>query len=146
MKFGGLQLLLAIALALAAGVLGAIAAGELRDTGQSQTLHHFVHEELDLTDRQKAQLNQLENNFAAERKDMEISLRAANSQLAAAMEDEHEYGPKVVSAIDEVHDRMGDLQKATVRHVFDMRALLDPQQQLRFDRQVASSLTSEPGE
>ena len=146
MKFGGLQLLLAIALALAAGVLGAFAAGELRDTRQSQTLHHFVHEELDLTDRQKAQLDQLEENFAVERKEMELSLRAANAGLAAAMDDEHEYGPKVISSIDEVHDRMGDLQKATVRHVFAMRALLDPQQQRRFDRQVASSLTSEPSE
>ncbi|WP_230280647.1 periplasmic heavy metal sensor [Croceicoccus sp. Ery15] len=146
MKLGGLQLLLAIALALAAGVIGAFAAGELRQTTQPQTLHHFVHDELDLTDRQKAQMEQLEDNFAVERQEMELSLRAANAGLAAAMEDEHEYGPKVVGAIDEVHDRMGDLQKATVRHVFAMRALLDPQQQLRFDRQVASSLTSEPGE
>jgi hypothetical protein len=41
---------------------------------------------------------------------------------------------------------MGDLQKATVRHVFAMRALLDQQQQELFDRQVATSLTGEPGE
>jgi hypothetical protein len=39
---------------------------------------------------------------------------------------------------------MGDLQKATVRHVFDMREILDPDQQLQFDRKVSAALTRDP--
>ena len=85
MKVGGLHLLLAIALALAAGVIGAFAAGELRQTSEPQTLHHFVHEELDLSAQQTAELAGIEARFAVERKEMELSLRAANAKLAAAI-------------------------------------------------------------
>ena len=47
MKFSGLQILLAILLAVAAGCIGAFAAGEWRATTHPRTLHDFVHEELD---------------------------------------------------------------------------------------------------
>ncbi|OJW73693.1 MAG: heavy metal resistance protein [Sphingomonadales bacterium 63-6] len=146
MKVGGLQLLVAVLLALIAGCIGAFAASAWRETSHSKTLHEFVHEELDIDAAQNARLDQLETRFAAERKELDLSLRAANARLASAMVEEHDYGPKVAAAIDDVHARMGDLQKATVRHVFAMRMLLDPAQQQRFDRQVASSLTSDPGE
>lgn len=146
MKFGALQIVVAILLAVAAGCIGALAAGHWSTAAQPKTLHQFVHEELDLDATQSARLEQLEDRFAAERKELDLALRAANARLAAAMQAEHDYGPKVVAAIDDVHARMGDLQKATVKHVFAMRALLRPEQQARFDRQVADTLTSDPGE
>ena len=62
------------------------------------------------------------------------------------MDKEHEYGPEVSLAIDEVHQSMGELQKATVRHVFAMRRILDQEQQREFDQQVARSLTGSPSE
>src|SRR3546814_17345582 len=83
-------------------------------------------------------------SFAVERARLEGSARAANARLAQAMENEHEYGPEVSAAIDEVHARMGDLQKATVRHVFDMREILDAEQQRQFDRKVSDALTRDP--
>lgn len=146
MKFGGLQILLAAVLAIVAGGFGAYAANEWRERPSQPGLDNFVHSELALTAEQNAKLERIEVQFAVERKVLELSLRAANARLAAAMEDEHAYGPKVAAAIDEVHARMGDLQKATIRHVFAMRALLDTQQQSRFDHQVTAALTSEPGE
>ena len=103
-----------------------------------------MHDELTLTNEQKQRLETLEARFAVERARLEASARAANAQLAQAMEAEHEYGPGVGTAIDEVHARMGDLQKATVRHVFDMREILDPDQQRRFDQQVSKALTDSP--
>ena len=60
------------------------------------------------------------------------------------MDKEHEYGPEVSAAIDQVHASMGELQKATIRHVFAMRSILDPQQQREFDQQVSRSLTGSP--
>jgi len=77
---------------------------------------------------------------------MTLSTRSSTSRLAVAMDEEHEYGPQVAAAIDDVHGRMGDLQKATVGHVFAMRALLKPEQKARFDRQVSLSLTGEADE
>lgn len=146
MKIGISQIVFAILLAVAAGCVGSIAAGKWREADAPPTLHDFVHEELDLDADQSARLEQLERRFAVERKELDLSLRAANARLAAAMDEEHTYGPKVAVAIDDVHGRMGDVQKATVSHVFAMRALLDPDQQARFDRQVAMSLTGDPGE
>jgi hypothetical protein len=57
------------------------------------------------------------------------------------MDSEHQYGPKVTAAIDDVHEKMGDLQKASVQHVFAMREILNERQRREFDAQVARSLT-----
>lgn len=146
MKFGILQIMAGLLLAIAAGCIGAFAAGEWRDGEQGQGLHAFVHDKLDLDAEQSAALEQLEADFAIERRQLELSLRAENAQLAAAMDEEHEYGPQVSVAIDNVHAAMGDLQKATVRHVFAMRDLLTEEQRAQFDRQVSASLTGETGE
>jgi len=143
MKIGVIQFAIAALVALAAGCIGAFAIGEWREAAHPQTLHDFVHEELDLDASQEERLEQLEVRFTVERNDLEHSLRAANARLAVAMDEEHDYGPKVAAAIDDVHGRMGDLQKATVEHVFAMRALLKPDQKAKFDRQVSLSLTGE---
>ena len=140
------HIVLAALLAALAGCLGAIAADRWANHEAGSGLHDFVHDELTLTADQEQRLDALEARFAVERARFEGSARAANARLAQAMETEHEYGPEVSAAIDEVHARMGDLQKATVEHVFAMRALLDQEQRARFDRQVAASLTREPGE
>lgn len=146
MKISTFQFAIAALIALAAGCIGALAIGEWREAAHPQTLHDFVHEELDLDASQREQLEQLEARFTVERNELESSLRAANARLAVAMDEEHEYGPQVAAAIDDVHGRMGDLQKATVGHVFAMRALLKPEQKARFDRQVSLSLTGEADE
>ncbi len=143
MKLSGLHIVLAVLLAMAAGCIGAFVAGQWWTQPQSQGLHDFVHDELDLSPDQSARLEQLEQQFATERAGLEAKLRSANVDLARAMEEEHSYGPKVGAAIDQVHVQMGELQKATVRHVFAMRGLLDQTQQEKFDRQISKSLTGD---
>ena len=39
---------------------------------------------------------------------------------------------------------MGELQKATLSHVFAMRAVLRPDQAAVFDERIAATLTSSP--
>ncbi len=136
------RLLLAVLLAGLAGCLGAIAADRWLSHEDNGSLHQFVHEELVLTEDQNSRLETLEARFAVERAALESSLRAANARLAQAMDAEHEYGPEVSAAIDDVHGQMGELQKATVQHVFDMREILEPEQQRLFDRKVSEALTS----
>lgn len=136
------RLLLAVLLAGLAGCLGAIAADRWLSHEDNGSLHQFVHEELVLTEDQNSRLETLEARFAVERAALESSLRAANARLAQAMDAEHEYGPEVSAAIDDVHGQMGELQKATVQHVFDMRETLEPEQQRLFDRKVSEALTS----
>jgi len=138
------QLLLAVLLAALAGCLGAYGADRWMNHERATSLHQFVHDEMALTDEQTTRLEVIETRYGVERAALEASLRASNARLAQAMEEEHEYGPGVSAAIDDVHSRMGDLQKATVQHVFDMREILEPEQQRLFDRQVSSSLTGNP--
>lgn len=138
------HLFLAILLAVVAGCLGAIAADHWFDNENDGSLHQFVHEQLALTEAQNKQLETLEARFAVERAELQSSLRVANARLARAMESEHEYGPEVNQAIEDVHAKMGALQKATVQHVFDMREILSPEQQHIFDRKVSESLTHSP--
>ena len=145
MKVTPLYVVLLLALSVAAGSLGAFVTNRwIEDHDAPKGMHAFVHEELHLTSAQKVRLDGLERNFDVERRKLELALRSANAGLAQAMSEEHRYGPKVAAAIDEVHLRMGDLQKATVQHVFRMRALLTPQQQKAFDREVNKALTRDP--
>lgn len=143
MKIGPVRFIMLLALALAAGWLGSYCANYWSQQDvETQGIHNFLHNELDLTDSQVAQLGALEADFAIKQKSLELSLRAANADLAAAMEAEHEYGPKVSSAIEAVHEKMGALQKATVEHVFNMRRLLTDKQQDAFDARVGNALTA----
>ncbi len=145
MKIGPVRILLLILAALAFGWLGAYGANHWSGrAAPDQGLHGFVHTELELSPEQDGALDMLEKNFLIRRQSLEFSLRAANADLASAMDDEHAYGPKVNAAIETVHDRMGKLQKATIEHVFAMRRLLTPQQQQAFDARVSSALTANP--
>lgn len=109
-------------------------------------LHAFMHHKLDLDAAQEAQVEALETRFASRRTELEAKLRDANAELAQAMASEHQYGPRVAAAVDHAHMAMGDLQKATLEHVFAMRALLRPDQAARFDGAVARALTEAGGE
>jgi len=104
-------------------------------------LHVLMHEKLDLDSAQKRKIEALEADFAVQRRALDQRLRDANAGLAAAMASEHQYGPRVSEAVDRCHMAMGELQKATLRHVFAMRAVLRPDQAARFDAGIARALT-----
>lgn len=145
MKIGPFRIALLILLALGAGFLGAIGANKWSAQNEDNaSLHSFVHDELELSSEQLQTLNEIEDKFAIRRRSLELSLRAANATLADAIDQEHEYGPKVASAIETVHERMGALQKATVEHVFEMRSILTAEQQKAFDQRVGDALTADP--
>lgn len=107
-------------------------------------LHALMHDGLDLDDAQARSLAVLERDFAAKRGALEARLKADNARLAEAIAAEHQYGPRVAAAVDATHMAMGDLQKATLAHVFAMRAILRPDQQATFDAALAESL-AQPG-
>ncbi|MDZ4136947.1 MAG: periplasmic heavy metal sensor, partial [Paracoccaceae bacterium] len=81
--------------------------------------------------------------FAVRRKALELDMRAANARLGEAIEAEHGYGPKVTAAIDQSHKTMGQLQMETLEHLFEMRAVLDPEQAKMFDSTVVKALTAD---
>lgn len=140
------QTLLVLVVALLAGMAGAWLGPQLvaRTHGNGASFHEAVHRELNLTADQSAKIDALERTFAVRRKTLELEMRQANAELAAAIESEGAYGPAVTASVDHFHAAMGELQKATIEHVFAMRAVLTPEQAAKFDRTVVDALTAEP--
>lgn len=139
------QTLFILLVAALAGLVGAwagtrIAAGANGADG----FHAAVHRNLDLDADQTARIDALERDFAIRRKALELEMRQANAELAAAIKSEQAYGPAVTTAVDHFHVAMGELQKASIDHVFAMRAVLTPEQIEVFDRTIVDALTAEP--
>lgn len=138
------QLWLTLLVALAAGLLGALIGVRVFKPAEPPSLHEVVHRELALDPAQTARIDSLEARFAERRRALDIEMRAANAELAAAIAAERGYGPRVTAAVDHFHGSMGRLQKETIEHVFAMRAVLTPAQAARFDTTVVKALTTDP--
>ena len=137
-------LILTVVLAFLAGAGGAwIGSCGLLPSRRPVSLHEMVHHELKLSADQDRQLDVLEQDFSVRRKAREAELRAANAQLAAAIQERHEYSPEVQAAVERFHAAMGALQLETVQHVLAMRKVLTPEQAEKFDRRVTQALTNE---
>lgn len=106
-------------------------------------LHHLVHERLDLSPEQDRRLDEIETAFAERRAPLEAEVRQANAELSAAIAASQGDTPEVQAAVDHFHTAMGDLQMATIRHVFEMRAVLTPEQAEEFDRAVVETLRAD---
>ena len=133
-----------IVAAFLAAIGGVFIGRELFPVRQQQSeLHELLHHGLALDTGQQARLATLEQRFAVQRRALELELRADNARLAEAIEAEHGDGPRVIAAVDHSHAAMGELQKATLAHIFAMRQLLRPDQQARFDRVVVKALTDD---
>jgi hypothetical protein len=137
-------LLLTVALALVAGFAG-VGIGKIvfQSPQNPPTLHEVIHKKLALTPAQLQRIEQIEADFRTRRQAYEAEMRAANAELAAAIREEHGYGPKVTAAVGRFHHAMGGLQTAMLEHVFSMRAELTPAQKEVFDNTVMSALTAE---
>lgn len=133
-----------VVLGFAAGLGGALAGRALLAPPRPDDtqLHRLLHDQLDLDAGQAAEIARIEQGFATRKAALEGELRADNADLASAVVAEHGYGPKVAAAVDRSHHAMGELQKATLEHVFAMRSVLRPDQAARFDAGIVKALTA----
>lgn len=141
MKYPIRPLLLTLALVAGFGIGGAwIGARILQPTKQDhQDFHDRLFAELHLSDEQRAAMDALEARHAAEIALYQDRLANANRILSEIVEHTDSYNDAVDDAIVNVHAAMLDLQKATIRHLFEMREILNPEQQVIFDRHVAAT-------
>lgn len=137
-------LVITLILTLVAAIGGTwIGARYIYNQRHQPSLHEFVHEELRLTTDQKQRLEVIEQDFAVRRRAREAELRAANAELARAIQARHEYSPDVQAAVERFHDAMGELQKETILHVLAMRTVLTPDQAVQFDKRIGEALTEQ---
>lgn len=135
----------AVVAALAGAAATWASASWLQNSRSHPTLHAAIHGQLDLTPDQGRRIDAIEADFAEERATLEAELRAANRELVTAISANQGDTPEVQAAVDHFHVAMGDLQKATLRHIFDMRAVLTPEQAAEFDAAVVQSLQAGSG-
>lgn len=136
-------ILMTAAVAFAAGALGVFIGVALFAEGgdpRHASLDDVVHQELDLSEAQKSRIETMEARFGARKTSIEFEMRAATRAISVVVSEDNSFTPAVERAVGRFHTAMGELQRETLLHVFEMRAVLTPDQQRRFDKIVSSVL------
>ena len=113
-------------------------------TARSVASHEWIHRELNISTDQDRALAPVEERYAARRQEMTAAIRQANLELAQAISRDREYSPRVTAAIEKIHHAQGELQKATLEHVFEMRSALTAEQYEKLLRSTAAALQAQP--
>ena len=138
------SIVVTVALAAAASGVGAWAGATWVLNKQTPpSLHEIVHNDLDLSPEQHKTIEAIEIRFAGQRVLLEGRVQAANRELAEAIRVSNGDSRVVQPAVDHFHDAMGDLQQATIAHIFEMRTVMNDAQARRFDRSVVEALTAD---
>jgi Spy/CpxP family protein refolding chaperone len=90
--------------------------------------HIQIHEKLGLTPEQEKRLEPIEQRFAQQKEQLLRSIRQANVQLAKAIREDKSNSSEITTAVAAIHAAQGELQKVTLDHVFEMKAVLQPEQ------------------
>ena len=103
------------------------------------SFHDSLFAELDLSAKQDDLMEALETLHASENETLRAGLTNANRNLANILEIDGSYSSETETAIENVHSAMLELQKATIRHLYEMRDILEPHQKVVFDRHVTKT-------
>jgi hypothetical protein len=134
----------AVVLVSCGAALGTRAFMDHHAASSNDTMHRWLHEKLDLSPAQKVSLHQLEVQFADDERRLKGNLSEANRQLAKAMVEDQAYTPRVTTAVEHVHHAMGELQKLSIAHLFEMRSHLTEEQNARLLHYAEMALTGAP--
>lgn len=144
MAVGWKSIAVTVALAAAASGIGAWAgANWVLNRQAPPSLHEIVHKDLDLSSEQHRKIDSIEARFAEQRLTLEGRVQAANRELAEAIRVSNGDSRVVQPAVDHFHDAMGDLQQATIAHIFEMRSVMTDAQARRFDRSMVEALSAD---
>ncbi len=142
------NILLTIVVALVAGAAGGWVGtrGALQEDAQTlplrQTVQDIVHKDLRLTPGQTRDIQSIENRYFEHRTELRQRVSAANRELADALMADMAFGREAQQAANHVEEGLGDLQRATILYVLEVRDTLTPEQQLTYDRKVREVLTA----
>lgn len=112
--------------------------------GKESDGHDWLHRELKLTAEQHKALGPIEAKFASEQGRLNEELRLANRRLAQVMAEDKRHTPRVAAAVTAVNRCMGELQRSSIEHVFEMRAVLSPEQGDKLLRLASEALERAP--
>lgn len=94
----------------------------------SDASHEWLHKELRITPDQQRALEPIETRHMERENVLRERMRQANRELAREIAKNKSLSPEVAAAVEKVHQHMGELQKASLEHLFEMRTVLTPEQ------------------
>lgn len=106
--------------------------------------HVWLHEQVGITAEQDQKLGEIERSFAEKQKALQEKIHVGNLELAAAMLEDKTFSERVAAAVERIHHAQGELQKATIEHIFDMQTILTPQQAGKLNKLAADALVQNP--
>ncbi|MBN8521643.1 MAG: periplasmic heavy metal sensor [Alphaproteobacteria bacterium] len=117
----------------------------VKPSAQSQIdAHSWLHEQIHLTAEQDRALTQIEKKFAEKQRELQAEIHAGNVELANVMMEDRKFSDRVAAAVERIHHAQGDLQKATIEHIFDMQTVLTPEQAEKLNKLAADALIQNP--
>lgn len=105
-----------------------------------QAAHDWIHTKLNVTAGQEKALEPIEKRYHEKRRELEHQIDLSNRELAKAILADGRDSQSVQKAIEKIHATMGDLQKLTIGHVFEMRETLSPEQYQKLLNLTANAL------
>jgi len=142
------NLIVTVVVALAAGAAGGWmgaerAGGRLLNTQPlRQSVADIVRNGLDLSEQQAAEIRQIEDRYYQRRAMLRNQIAEANIQLADALLSDMSFGREAQQATMNVQEGLGELQRATILYVLEVRDVLSEEQQMAYDRRIREALTA----
>lgn len=115
------------------------------DHSQHGNAHTYLHQKLNITDEQEKKLTQLEEKYQKRKAYLEKAMSLANMELADAISGDKSYSKDVQNSVDKIHKSMGEIQKATLEHLFEMQNILDDKQNEKLIDMITNSLYENAG-
>jgi Spy/CpxP family protein refolding chaperone len=142
------NLIITVVVALVAGGIGGWMGaqnafdGDVQSLPLRQTVHEIVRRDLKLTPSQSAEVQAIEDKYYDRRTTLRGEVAVANRELADALMADMAFGREAQQASNHVEQGLGQLQRATILYVLQVRDVLTSEQQMIYDRKVREVLTA----
>jgi nickel and cobalt resistance protein CnrR len=107
--------------------------------------HEWIHQQLGLSPDEQKALEFIETRFAQRKRNLMGEIHSANRELAEAIKQDQTNSPRVSAAVERIHHAQGELQEATLEHVFEMKGVLTPEQYQKLLNLTADELNQVNG-
>lgn len=114
--------------------------GHSTDHGQA---HAWIHTQLGITAEQEKALEPIEQRYAEQKRHYGEILRIANTELGRAILEDRSDSDRVKAIVLRIHQAQGELQNATLQHIFEMKPVVTPQQYEKLLRFTADALITD---
>lgn len=105
--------------------------------------HDWLHEALNLTEREKASIDAFEGEYRNQRDLLHKEFNSRILELREILVANDRYVPEVNAAIHRIHETHGKLQELSIQHYYDMLNVLPDDKQEKL-RQLAVKALSQP--